>query len=283
MNGMMREETKNFAKKHGIKLRKEKDQSHLIDENVLKRIIDYADIDSGENILEIGAGLGNLTKYLLNTEGSIYAVEKDERLVEVLRERFCESELEIIQGDALEIELPSFDKVVSNLPYSISSPISFQLAKRDFDLGILMYQKEFAERMFAEPGTSEYSRLSVNLSLHYDIELLEEVSPEKFFPQPEVSSSIVRVTPSAPSYEIKEQDIFRKMVRGVFQHRRKKLRNGLYNSFDQIFQDLEFSNKEKRTFIDDNIPEDIQGKRPEKVTPEQFAKLANTFSEEKKI
>lgn len=284
MNGMMlREETKNLARKNGVELRKEKDQSHLVDESVLKRIIDYADLDADERILEIGAGLGNLTKYLLDTDASIFAVEKDERLVEVLRQRFGGSELEIIHGDALETDLPDFDKVVANLPYSISSPISFHLAKRKFDLGVLMYQKEFADRMMAEPGSSEYSRLSVNLSLHYDVELLEEVSPDKFFPQPEVSSSIVRVTSSDPSYEISSRDIFHKVVTGVFQHRRKKLRNGLYNSFVKIFQDLDFSDKEKRNFIDDNIPEEIQGKRPGKVTPEQFAKLANNFAEKKKI
>jgi len=282
MNGiMLREETKNLARKYGVRLRKEKDQSHLVDKNILERITDYADIASDEKVLEIGPGLGNLTKYLLRTDGLIASVEKDDKLVKVLKERFRKDELEIIHGDILEIDLPDFDKVVSNLPYSISSPVSFQLAEKDFDLGILMYQKEFADRMFAEPGASEYSRLSVNLSLHYEVELLEEVSSDKFFPQPEVSSSIVKISPANPSFEIKNEDIFHKIVKGVFQHRRKKLRNGIYNSFNQIFPDLDFSNeKEKRFFIDDNIPKEIQGKRPGKITPEEFSKLANSFSEE---
>lgn len=279
MNGMMlRKETKNLARRYGIELKKEKDQSHLIDENILERIIDYADISPGENVLEIGAGLGNLTQYLLKTDGSVVAVEKDENLVKVLRERFRESALEVIHGDVLEIDYPHFDKVVANLPYSISSPISFSLAEKNFDLGILMYQKEFADRMVADSGSSDYSRLSVNLSLLYDVELLEEVTPEKFFPQPEVSSSIVRIEPSDCPYEIKREDIFHEVVRGAFQHRRKKLRNGLYNSFSRIFPDSDFSNKEKRNFIDDNIPEKIQGKRPGKITPEEFAKLANNFA-----
>ncbi len=279
---MLRKKIKNLLNKHEITLRKSEGQSHLVDEKVLERIIDYAQIDSSDYVLEIGAGLGNLTRFLVDIAGGVIAVEKDERLVDILREELNVDNLDIICADILEINLPDFDKVVANLPYSISSPVTFRLLEKDFESGILMYQKEFVDRMVAEPGSSDYSRLSVNVSYRSEVEFLEQISPKKFFPQPEVGSAIVRMTPQKEAFEVKDEDVFHSVVKGAFQHRRQKIRNSLLHSFDRIFPELDILDEEKRNLIDESIPKELLNKRAGKVSPKEFGKMSDYLLDKKK-
>ena len=134
----MREKTKEILKEYGIQLDKKQGQSHLVDEDVLRRMVDYANISPPDVILEIGPGIGSLTSLLIEKARRVIAVEKDTRLSRIIRDRFGDKpSLEIINEDVLDIDLPDFDKVVANLPYSISSPITFKLLKTNLDLGIL--------------------------------------------------------------------------------------------------------------------------------------------------
>ncbi|KXB06426.1 hypothetical protein AKJ53_00375 [candidate division MSBL1 archaeon SCGC-AAA382F02] len=280
---MLRRKTKNLLKKYGIKLSKKYGQSHVVDENILSKITKYADISKDETMLEIGPGIGNLTSFLVKDSEKVISVEKDERLVEALEDRLGDSpNLEIIHGDILEIDFPNFDKIVSNLPYSISSPITFKLLEQDFDLGILMYQKEFAQRMAADPGSSEYSRLSVNVSYRAKIELLDEVPPSAFFPQPEVNSTIVRLEPRERPFKVKDEEVFFQVINGAFQQKRKKLKNGLYYSFSDIFPDLDLSEDEQKEFIDYSLPKEFKNSRPENLTPKDFGEVADLLVENKK-
>ncbi len=279
---MLRKKTKELLKKYEIDLSKDQGQSHLVDENILERIVDYADVESSDVVLEIGSGLGNLTRFLVEVAGKVVAVEKDRRLVEILHNDLDVKNLEIVQADVLEIDLPDFDKVVANLPYSISSPVTFDLLEKDFELGVLMYQKEFVDRMVAEPGSSNYSRLSVNLAYRSNVEFLEEVSPDKFIPQPEVSSGIVKIIPREPSFEVQDEKVFFSVVKGTFQHRRQKIRNGLLHSFNQIFPELDISDDEKRDFIDESISKNLLNKRAGKLTPEEFGKISNKLLNKRK-
>lgn len=279
---MLRKRTKELSKKYGIKLSKKQGQSHLVDENVLERIVDYSDISPSDVVLEIGPGFGNLTRFLVEDAGEVVAVEKDERLVRALRDELAADNLEIVCEDILEFDLPDFDKVLANLPYSISSPITFRLLEEDFDLGVLMYQKEFADRMVAEPGSSDYSRLSVNVAYRSEVEFLEEVSPDKFIPQPEVNSAIVRIRPCDPPFRVKDEEVFFAIVKGVFQHRRKKIRNGLLHSFDRIFPELDISDDEKIDLIDESVSAELLNKRPGKATSEEFGKISDTLVGKKK-
>lgn len=275
---MLREETKKILNKHGIRLSKEQGQSHIVDEEILERIIEYGNISSSDFVLEIGPGIGNLTFFLVENAGKVLAVEKDKRLVNILRSRFSEVEdLEIVHGDALEVELPEFDKVISNLPYSISSPLTFRLFEKDFNLGVLMYQEEFARRMVASPGSSEYSRLSVSVKYYSEAEILEKISPDKFIPQPEVNSAIVRVRSREPSFQVEDEDLFFNTVRAAFQHRRQKIRNGIFHSFQEIFPDSSVSSDRKRSFIDNAIPEDLANRRPKNVSPEEFGIISDSL------
>lgn len=279
MKTMLRERTKELLRKHELWLSKDRGQSHVVDEGLLKRMVSYANLFQDDVVLEIGPGIGNLTLLLVQEAGKVVAIESDEQLVEVLRQRTADrSNLEIIFGDVLEVELPRFDKVVSNLPFSISSEITFKLLDQDFELGVLMYQKEFAQRMIASPGLSDYSRLTVNVAYRADARILEKVPPSAFFPQPEVESAIVELRPCRPPFDVKDEKLFFRIVRAAFQHRRKKMRNALCYSFEAVFPDLKLSKSEKLAFIDKRLPKKLKNARVEELTPEELGELANMFS-----
>ncbi|RLG57870.1 MAG: 16S rRNA methyltransferase, partial [Candidatus Hydrothermarchaeota archaeon] len=142
----------NVIRLYNIKPKEKLGQVFLIDERVLKREVEYAELSSKDVVLEIGSGFGSLTKFLVEKAKKVYAIERDSTLIEVLKSYVIAKNLEIIQRDALRITFPEFNKCVSNLPYVISSPITFKLLKHDFEKAILTYQKEFAERLIAKPG-----------------------------------------------------------------------------------------------------------------------------------
>ncbi|MDY6966630.1 MAG: 16S rRNA (adenine(1518)-N(6)/adenine(1519)-N(6))-dimethyltransferase RsmA, partial [Halobacteriota archaeon] len=226
----------------------------------------YADITSSDVVLEIGAGSGKLTEKLEKMAGKVYAIEKDRSLCNVLEGK-CRS-TEVICGDVLTIDLPRFDKVVANLPYSISSGITFKLFDYDFKIGILMYQHEFAERMIAKPNTREYSRLSVSTQYFSDVRILEVVPRTAFHPRPRVKSAIVRITPREPPYDIHDMEFFFDFVTAVFTQRRKKMRNAILNT-------AQISRIDDVKRVVSSLPEEMMDKRPEELLPEELAGLSN--------
>jgi 16S rRNA (adenine1518-N6/adenine1519-N6)-dimethyltransferase len=201
-----------------------KGQNFLVDRGVLSRIADYAKLNTSDSVLEIGAGSGNLTEVLSRRAGRVYAVEVDSNLAAGLKGRFAN--VEVIEGDAIKVELPDYNKVVSNLPYQISSKMTYRLLSRPFDLAVLMYQKEFAKRLIAEPGTEDYGRLSMVTGHYARAEILEYVSRTAFRPNPRVGSAIVRLCPRKDRPNV-NYDSFMWLVTGLFSHRRKKLGSAL--------------------------------------------------------
>lgn len=197
-----------------------KGQNFLVDSGVLSRIADYAELNPDDSVLEIGAGTGNLTRVLSRRTGRVYAVEVDRGLTMGLKGKF--DNVEVIEGDALKVELPEYNKVVSNLPYQISSKITYRLLSKPFDLAVLMYQKEFAKRLIAAPGTEDYGRLSMVASYYARAEILEYVSRTAFRPNPRVGSAIVRLRPRQDRLDINHER-FMRLATGLFSHRRKKL------------------------------------------------------------
>ncbi len=161
-------------------------QHFLIDERVAERQIRYADLTEDDVVLEIGAGSGFLTRRIARHAG-VVAIEFDDRFIERLKKI---PNVEVIHGDALHVDLGElgFNKVISNIPYHISSQITFKLLERIFDVGILMYQKEFAQRMVAPPHTGDYSRLTVMTYYRAECEILEHVPRTCFRPVPKVDS-----------------------------------------------------------------------------------------------
>ncbi|BDC35750.1 16S rRNA (adenine(1518)-N(6)/adenine(1519)-N(6))-dimethyltransferase RsmA [Candidatus Methanoliparum sp. LAM-1] len=210
-------------------------QYFLVDNRILNRIIDYADLKQTETVIEIGAGSGNLTELLIKNSKKVYAIEKDRSLFKILEDRcssFPSDKYELICGDALLLDFPKFDKVVSNIPYFISSKISFKLLEYDFLSGILMYQLEFARRLVGKIGSKDYGRLTITFSYRADTEFLEKVPKSAFYPRPKVDSALVRIIPkkrSKEKYNDLEQFFF-KFLTAVFTQRRKKLKNAMMNS-----------------------------------------------------
>ena len=246
-----------------------KDQHFLIDQQVLGRIIEYAQLNSSDTVLEIGAGYGNLTEKLAQKAGKVIAIEVDTELASSL-DRF--ENVEVIIGDALKLDFLRFNKVISNLPYSISSPVTFKLLEYKFDMGILMYQHEFAKRMVAAPGSKDYGRLSIAVQYRASVEILDVVPRTAFSTPPEVNSAIVRLIPRPPSYNVKDVNFFMKFIKAAFSQRRKKLRNALLNNAQYL------GIKDKGV---EKLPPDIIDRRAETISPEELAKLSDILFENK--
>jgi Dimethyladenosine transferase (rRNA methylation) len=170
-------------------------------------------------------------------------------------------------ADAVKTDFPEFNKVVSNLPYKISSPITFKLLEYDFDFAVLMYQLEFAERMAAQPGESNYSRLSLMMHFYGDVEMLFEVSKHAFFPNPKISSAVIKLIPNKKT-EIDE--FFIKVSRALFQHKKKKVRNALLNSFHEI---ADVDKKEAKEIVS-KLDETLLSARVVKLEPEKVLEIS---------
>ncbi|KAI3978789.1 hypothetical protein MKX01_015964 [Papaver californicum] len=188
----------------GISFHKSKGQHILKNPLLVDTIVQKSGIKSTDIILEIGPGTGNLTKKLLEAGKSVIAVELDPRMVLELTRRFqgtpFSNQLKVIQGDVLKVDLPYFDICVANIPYQISSPLTFKLlAHRPvFRCAVIMFQREFAMRLVAQPGDNLYCRLSVNTQLLSRISHLLKVGKNNFRPPPKVDSSVVRIEPRKP-------------------------------------------------------------------------------------
>src|ERR1700730_10368975 len=207
-------------------------QNFLHDRNLAKWIVDQAEIQSGDSIVEIGPGLGALTELALTKGANVLAIEKDKRLVEFLNDKFQRDPLQIVHGDALEFDTRIFYtqpkvKLLGNLPYYVSSQllIKFLEYPSPISLWLFMLQKELARRLVAVPATSDYGALTLLVQLHYRVEYLRTVPASVFLPKPEVDSGLVRVTPRDPR-ELSACDykIFEELVRLGFSQRRKQLR-----------------------------------------------------------
>lgn len=246
-------EIKEILQKNNLFAKKRLDQHFLYDEELLRREVKYAGVTGDDNVLEIGPGLGTLTQEILKKAGSVTVIELDKQFKTILDKI---NGISIIIGDALEVDWKNlcfgdkgsgdqgnkmtyeagqrtqyFSKILSNVPYSISSPLIFKILDYGPETAVLCLQKEFAERMIATVGTKDYSRLSVNCAVRARIELLERISKAKYWPVPKVDSAIVRLTPT------KEFDLPRKfdaVVRAAFQHKNQKLGKALMHSWHEI-------------------------------------------------
>ncbi|WP_336325213.1 16S ribosomal RNA methyltransferase A [Halovenus sp. HT40] len=249
-----------------------RDQHFLVDDRVLDRLPEYAteaEMDTS-HVLEIGGGTGALTDRLLAVADHVTVVERDQKLAEFLNSEFAEAredgQLTVIEGDALEVDLPDFSASVSNLPYGISSEIVFRLLPVDKPM-VLTFQAEFAERMAADPGTDEYGRLSVTAGHYADVEVVEHIPPEAFDPQPAVDSAVVRTTPREPEYDVPDDEFFMRFLRAVFTQRRKTMRNAVRNT-------VHISGLNDGDAVVDAAEEELMSRRAGNVTPAEFAQLA---------
>lgn len=208
----------------------------MIDRDIIKTMCAYADLTGADTVLEIGAGTGNLTEWLVRNCKFVYAIEKNREFIDILRDKFSSwNNVEIIHANALKIDFPGFNKTVSNLPYSISRKITEKLLREKFDLGILVYQKEFAEKLVANAGSGMYKFIGALAQSCAKINVLDPIPPSAFEPVPNVWSAIVKIRP-----EMTADDMYIKFLHSLFNHRNKKITN----------------------IIDGNVPEKFEGMRP---------------------
>jgi len=251
-----------------------KDQHFLIDTDAVDLIADSVPI-RGRNVLEVGPGGGVLTAALLERGANVRAVELDGTLLPNLEQRFsaelASGQLTITRGDASRVALPDFDLVIANLPYSISSKITFRLLEIGFETAVLMYQWEFAKRMVSPPGDGEYGRLSVMVQTYADVDLILKLPPRAFDPPPEVDSAVVKIVPREPPVKIQNREVHAVLVRELFSHRRKTIQNGL-KGMKSIY------GEETMTALINELPKDLLSKRPEMLSVTDFIELANRLT-----
>jgi len=231
MIAMMIPHEKNTPK---IRAKKSLGQNFLVSQTVAREMIDLASLKGDETVVEIGPGKGILTHLLLPRVKRLIAIEYDTRLVSQLKETFHGfSNLDIIEADALSFpfqQLPKNTIVISNLPYYIATPLLFHLleARKNLSLLILMFQREVARRIVASPGNKTYGSLSIAVQYMGQPHLRLRVSRKSFRPLPKVESAVITLHPHfSPPIKLKSEELFHRVTRSVFQHRRKTLKNGL--------------------------------------------------------
>lgn len=254
-------EINRLINKTGLTPKKEKGQNFLTDLATADRQIEYANISKDDRVLEIGPGFGILTERLVQVSNNVTCIELDDKLADYIDNKF-KNQVNLIHGDALKIEWPEFDVFVSNLPYSVSTPIIFKLLKHNFRKGVIMVQKEFADRMDAKPSTSDYSRLTVGIYYRAHCEVLETVPAARFNPRPKVDSSIVTLTPRPTPFEVNNEKLFFRITEICFTHRRKKIGTSLKNA--KII-----SKNADLPYLDDRI---------EALSPEKIGELSNLIN-----
>lgn len=260
----MENEVKAVLRKYGIKPSKRRGQNFLVNPQIIKREVDYAEVTGKDIVLDIGAGLGWLTRALAERAKLVYAIESDKRLVLFLQDYLSSfKNVEVIHADFLELDLPEFNKIVSNPPYSISAPLIFKIAPLRFEKAVLTLQFEFARRLVASPGSKDYGRLSVNAQTYLNVEILEIVDRKNFYPPPKVNSAIVLLTPKLAAVD---DPLFSEVSRYLFTMPNRKVKHSLavlleHAGFPKSYA---LSVAEKSPFSE---------KRPRVLTPEEIREL----------
>ncbi len=285
---MIKNNTLDIIKKHNLKLTKSLGQNFLNDDSIVNKIVDSAEVDNETLVLEVGPGIGSMTRELARRASGVVAIEIDKYLIAPLNDNLSEfSNITIINNDIMKVDIEAIISefkekynakrvmVVANLPYYITTPIIMRFLEevRGVDGMVFMVQKEVAQRMVSRPGIKDYGALSVAVQFYSSPQIIFDVPPHCFIPQPEVHSTIIRLNIlSEPPVKVLNKDLYFKVVKASFGQRRKTLINALSNSG--------FFNKNKEEIkqileslgLKDNI-------RGEVLSIQQFGELSNRFVE----
>lgn len=277
------EETRFLMNKYNIKANKSLGQNFLIKEEVVKQIVESAKIEKEDLVIEVGPGLGSLTKYLLEKAGKVICIELDKKMIEILNDRFfLYSNFELLNQDVLKVDLKELIqkeksegkikhvKIVANLPYYITTPIMMKLLEEQLEIESItvMIQKEVADRLIAVPGEKETGAITYTVYYYATAQGVIEVQKDSFIPEPEVTSKVITLKiRKKPPVQTKNKGMMFKIIKNAFMQRRKTLANALVNT--KIFTNKEEAVQAlKEIGLDENI-------RAEKLTLEDFANLSN--------
>ena len=277
------EDTQFIMKKYRIKANKSLGQNFLINQNVVDKIIESSHITKQDLVIEIGPGLGTLTKELLENAGKVICIELDKKMINILTDRFSlYKNFEVIHGDVLKINLNKIIKeekekngfqsvkIVANLPYYITTPIIMKLLEDRLELESItvMIQKEVADRLIAIPGEKETGAITYSVYYYATAEGVLEVEKDSFIPEPEVTSKVIKLTlRKEPPVEVKSRGVMFKIIKSAFMQRRKTLLNALTNT--KVFMSKEEGLRILKELQLDEIV------RAEKLTLYDFAEIRN--------
>lgn len=280
----LEKETKQIMRENGIYANKSLGQNFLIREDIVTSIVEKAGIGPKDGVIEIGPGLGTLTKYLLEKAGKVVAIELDSRMINILNKRFEDkANFELIYGDVLKVTLKEVIekmknegmekvKVVANLPYYITTPIIMKLLEEKLEIKSItvMVQKEVAQRLTATPGEEYTGAITYTINYYTNPSTIIEVPKDCFLPAPEVDSSVIQleVLPQ-PKVEVKDEEEYFKLIKVAFMQKRKTLVNSLENG--KIATKKEIEEALAELGIDTKI-------RAEKLSLEDFAKIHEKFT-----
>lgn len=279
--------TKEILEKYGLSAKKSLGQNFIIDTNILSKIVTSGEITNQTTVIEVGPGIGALTEQLAKRAKNVIAFEIDDRLLPVLEDTLSPyPNIDIIHSDVLKVDMQTFAKnhlsdasevvLVANLPYYITTPIIMRFLESgiQMDRMILMMQKEVASRISALPGTKAYGSLSIAVQYYMDAEVAFTVPKTVFVPQPNVESAIIKLKKKTDTdYDVKDTELFFRLVRSAFVQRRKTLWNNLLVAFGKdktVKEKLEIALQQA----------DIDPKRRgETLSIEEFVRLANELSD----
>ena len=274
--------TKEVVQKHNFKFSKSLGQNFLIDTNVIDRILEGARVQEGDYVIEVGPGIGTLTKEMGRTAEKVVAIEIDKTLIPILEETLADfPNIEVINQDILKVNVQELVKeklnggpvkLVANLPYYITTPIVMKFLEEDIPVTdiVVMVQKEVADRMNAQPNSKDYGALSVAVQYYCDTEIVAKAPRHMFMPQPNVDSTVIGLhVREEKKYNVDNEDIFFKTVKASFGQRRKTLLNSLgglgFLRKDQIKVALQEANIDEK-------------RRGETLSIEEFASLSNAVN-----
>ena len=268
------EETQMLLNQYGLRANKKLGQNFLINEQIIDEIIEKSQITQEDTVLEIGPGLGSLTKELLSNAKRVIAVELDENMVKILGNRFNNENLEIINEDILKINLNEITKkygkikVVANLPYYITTPIVMKLLEEEYQIESItvMVQKEVGERLCAVPGSRDFGAVTLGVNYYSSAKIIIDVPKDNFLPVPEVDSCVIKLDIlEAPPVELKDKKRFFRLIKAAFSQRRKTINNSLASG---EFSKEEILNTLEKLKLDPKL-------RAENLSIQDFANITN--------
>jgi 16S rRNA (adenine1518-N6/adenine1519-N6)-dimethyltransferase len=274
--------TKEIVQKHKFRFSKSLGQNFLIDDTIIDRIIDGANIGENDYVMEVGPGIGTLTREMAKRSKKLVAIEIDKSLIPILKDTLADLDnTEVVNSDILRVDIKELIdeklnggpiKLVANLPYYITTPIIMKFLEENIPVTniVVMVQKEVADRMKADPNTKDYGALSVAVQYYCDVDIVAKVPRHLFMPQPNVDSTVIALNVRQnPAYKVDNEEIFFKVVKASFGQRRKTLLNSLstlgFLTKDEIKEVLQNSNIDEK-------------RRGETLSIEEFSNLSNTIN-----
>lgn len=279
MKAMNKKDLQLVLNQINVKPKKSWGQNFLIDNNIVNKIVFESEISKQDIILEIGPGLGAITEELINRAKKVYVVEKEPKFCSYLSERFSKYDnIEIINEDILKIDIPPHDKVVSNIPYTITGPILEKVFyKRNPPLGIISIEKSIAERIFLSTNYKSFSRISITLNSFMIPTRKFDISRNCFYPVPKIDITLIKIAPKENLDSFLEENIsrsfFLKFIAGIMPYKNKDIVNALFLFFKSQ-KSYSFSKEEVLKILQEN---DFSNKKLFSLNIEEFLEIGKLF------